>query len=100
MTLNGPTEEDPNYIADTGASPQDMQDQVAAYRSVITAFNEAVYAEGGFTCAWQRRACSAARVSAPSCSAPPCGSPPPSPPPSPCTSHTHPPPPPPRAPQG
>jgi hypothetical protein len=30
MTLNGPTEEDSHYIADTGASPQSMIDQVAA----------------------------------------------------------------------
>ncbi len=32
MTPNGPTEEDGNYIADTGASTQDMSDQVNAYR--------------------------------------------------------------------
>jgi hypothetical protein len=49
MTLNGPTEEDSNYIADTGASPEDMQAQVDAYRTTIVQFNEAVYAAGGFT---------------------------------------------------
>lgn len=49
MQPTGPTEEDPNYIADTGATPQQMQDQVDAYRTTITQFNEAVYAAGGFT---------------------------------------------------
>lgn len=49
MTMNGPTEEDPNYISDTGFSTQQMQDQVDAYRTTITQFNEAVYAAGGFT---------------------------------------------------
>lgn len=49
MTPDGPTEEDPNYIADTGASPADMAAQVAAYRTTITQFNEAVWAQGGFT---------------------------------------------------
>jgi hypothetical protein len=32
MTPNGPTEEDKNYIADTGASPDDMAAQVDAYQ--------------------------------------------------------------------
>ncbi len=32
MTIHGPTEEDGNYIADTGASTQDMIDQVNAYQ--------------------------------------------------------------------
>lgn len=49
MQLNGPTEEDSNYIADTGFSAQEMQDQVDAYRNTITQFNEAVYAAGAFT---------------------------------------------------
>ena len=49
MTPNGPTEEDSNYIADTGASVDDMTAQVAAYRESIVAFNEAVWAAGGFT---------------------------------------------------
>jgi hypothetical protein len=47
MTLNGPTEEDPNYIADTGFSAAEMQDQVDAYRATIAQFNEAVHAAGG-----------------------------------------------------
>ncbi len=49
MTLNGPTEEDSNYIADTGATPAEMTDQVAAYRETIAEFNVAVHAAGGFT---------------------------------------------------
>lgn len=49
MTLNGPTEEDPNYIADTGFTPAQMQDQVAAYRTTIAQFDVAVKAAGGFT---------------------------------------------------
>ena len=47
--MNGPTEEDSNYIADCGFSQQEMADQVAAYRTTITQFNEAVAANGGFT---------------------------------------------------
>ena len=50
MTINGPTEEDSNYIADTGASPADMQAQVDAYRATITQFNNAVWQNKGFTC--------------------------------------------------
>jgi len=49
MQMSGPTEEDSNYIADTGATTQDMQDQVLAYRETITQFNQAVAAKGGFT---------------------------------------------------
>ena len=49
MTLNGPTEEDSNYIADTGASAADMQAQVDAYRATIVQFNEAVQKAGIFT---------------------------------------------------
>ena len=49
MTNNGPTEEDPNYIADTGFSAAEMQDQVDAYRGTIAQFNEAVHDAGGFT---------------------------------------------------
>ena len=49
MTMNGPTEEDPNYIADCGFTTAQMQAQVDAYHTSITAFNEAVYANGGFT---------------------------------------------------
>jgi hypothetical protein len=36
MRLNGPTEEDRNYIADTGASTAEMKEQVAA--SVLFSF--------------------------------------------------------------
>jgi len=51
MTLNGPTEEDKNYIADTGASPQDMQDQVNAYRESMNQLISTVIPMGGFF--WQ-----------------------------------------------
>ena len=47
--MNGPSEEDPNYIADCGFSPAEMTDQVAAYRETINQFNQAVWANGGFT---------------------------------------------------
>lgn len=47
MTMNGPTEEDSNYIADCGFSTADMQAQVDAYHTTITQFDEAVYAAGG-----------------------------------------------------
>jgi hypothetical protein len=49
MGINGPSEEDSNYIADCGFSQQEMADQVAAYRETITQFNEAVFSNGGFT---------------------------------------------------
>ena len=49
MTMNGPTEEDPNYIADTGFSTAEMQAQVDAYHETITAFNEAVWNAHAFT---------------------------------------------------
>jgi len=49
MTMNGPTEEDPNYIADTGFSTAEMTDQVAAYRTTIAQFNQAVHDAGAFT---------------------------------------------------
>ena len=49
MTLNGPTEEDPNYIADTGFSPAEMSDQVEAYQETMRLFNQAVASNGGFT---------------------------------------------------
>eukprot|EP00040_Diaphanoeca_grandis_P027318 m.155154 g.155154 ORF g.155154 m.155154 type:complete len:642 (-) comp30927_c0_seq1:241-2166(-) len=51
MTPNGPTEEDKNYIADTGASPEDMAAQVAAYRESVLALKEKVIPMGGFW--WQ-----------------------------------------------
>lgn len=49
MTMNGPTEEDSNYIADCGFSQQEMADQVGAYRETINQFNQAVVKNGGFT---------------------------------------------------
>ena len=51
MTPNGPTEEDPNYIADTGASPSDMASQVAAYRASMNALIARVIPLGQFF--WQ-----------------------------------------------
>jgi hypothetical protein len=51
MTPNGPTEEDPNYIADTGASPADMAAQVAAYRTSMNALIARVIPMGQFF--WQ-----------------------------------------------
>ena len=51
MTPNGPTEEDPNYIADTGASPDDMAAQVAAYRTSMNALIARVIPMGQFF--WQ-----------------------------------------------
>lgn len=51
MTMSGPTEEDGNYIADTGASQQDMADQVAAYQESMAALVRATIANGGYY--WQ-----------------------------------------------
>ena len=51
MTMSGPTEEDSNYIADTGASTQDMQDQVAAYQASMNELIATVIPLGGFF--WQ-----------------------------------------------
>jgi hypothetical protein len=51
MTMNGPTEEDSNYIADTGASTADMQAQVDAYRQSIQELIGTVIPMGGFY--WQ-----------------------------------------------
>jgi len=51
MEMNGPTEEDPNYISDTGASTQDMQDQVDAYQASMVELIETVIPLGGFY--WQ-----------------------------------------------
>ncbi len=60
MTLNGPTEEDSHYIADTGASPQSMIDQVAAYRETMNELTAATIAQGGFY--WQLLDGSAAQL--------------------------------------
>ena len=51
MQLQGPTEEDRNYIADTGASPGDMAAQVQAYKDSMTALKKKVLPMGGFW--WQ-----------------------------------------------
>lgn len=49
MRPTGPTEEDKNFIADTGSSSQDMQDLVDGYQAMMDKYNEAVVAAGGFT---------------------------------------------------
>jgi hypothetical protein len=51
MGPSGPSEEDKNYIADTGADSQEMQEQVAAYRASIQALKDKVLPMGGFW--WQ-----------------------------------------------
>jgi hypothetical protein len=51
MHANGPTEEDRNFIADTGASPQEMKELVAAYQASMLALKKAVIPAGGFW--WQ-----------------------------------------------
>lgn len=51
MGLNGPSEEDPHYIEDTGAAPEDMQSQVDAYKESMTQLTRKVVAMGGFY--WQ-----------------------------------------------
>lgn len=51
MRSKGPTEEDRNYIADTGASPQEMKDQVAAYEASMLALKKKVVPMGGYW--WQ-----------------------------------------------
>jgi len=51
MTINGPTEEDRNYIADTGASHEDMQAQVDAYQETMLELKKKVVPMGGFW--WQ-----------------------------------------------
>ena len=51
MTPNGPTEEDRNYIADTGASKAEMSSQVDAYRTTMTALVKKVVPMGGYW--WQ-----------------------------------------------
>lgn len=51
MTLNGPTEEDKHFISDTGSTPQDMQEHVAAYRKNMAALADKVVPMGGWW--WQ-----------------------------------------------
>ena len=51
MHTTGPTEEDKNYIADTGASAESMAAQAAAYQASMLALTEKVLPIGGFW--WQ-----------------------------------------------
>lgn len=51
MTPHGPTEEDKNYIADTGASQEEIDEQVAAYQESILQLKKKVVPMGGFW--WQ-----------------------------------------------
>eukprot|EP00658_Telonema_sp_P-2_P021045 TRINITY_DN18350_c0_g1_i1.p2 TRINITY_DN18350_c0_g1~~TRINITY_DN18350_c0_g1_i1.p2 ORF type:complete len:446 (+),score=85.89 TRINITY_DN18350_c0_g1_i1:170-1507(+) len=51
MTLSGPTEEDTHYIADTGATPEEMAAQVEAYQESMQELIKAVIPQGGFW--WQ-----------------------------------------------
>lgn len=51
MKLTGPTEEDRNYIADTGASAADMQAQVDAYEESMEELKATLIPLGGFY--WQ-----------------------------------------------
>lgn len=48
MSVRGPSEENPNFIADTGSTPQDMQDHVAAYTANMARLTDAVVGAGGF----------------------------------------------------
>ena len=51
MTPHGPTEEDRNYIADTGSNATDMVTQVDAYKTTMTALVKKVVPMGGYW--WQ-----------------------------------------------
>ena len=51
MQLQGPTEEDTNFVADTNSSASEMQDHVMAYRRNMYNLAQAVVAKGGFW--WQ-----------------------------------------------
>ena len=48
MTSRGPSEEDHNYIADTGATRSDIAAQVGAYQASMLALKEKVLSLGGF----------------------------------------------------
>ena len=48
MTSRGPSEEDHNYIADTGANASDIAAQVGAYQASMLALREKVLSLGGF----------------------------------------------------
>jgi hypothetical protein len=51
MTMGGPTEESSYYIADTGASPEEIAEQVFAYRESMYQLTKKVVPMGGFW--WQ-----------------------------------------------
>ena len=51
MGMGGPSEEDKHYIEDTGASPQSMYEQVAAYKQSMYELTKKVVPMGGFW--WQ-----------------------------------------------
>jgi len=51
MTPHGPTEEDKNYIADTGVTQADVNTQVAAYKASMVALIKKVVPMGGYW--WQ-----------------------------------------------
>ena len=63
MTPHGPTEEDRNYMADTGADDADMQTQVAAYKTSMTALVKKVLPMGGYW--WQLMDGSGIKLAAP-----------------------------------
>eukprot|EP01050_Picozoa_sp_SAG11_P027781 SAG11_NODE_7169_length_1184_cov_1.329032_1_plen_237_part_00 len=48
MTSRGPSEEDHNYITDTGATATDIAAQVEAYKTSMLALKEKVLSLGGF----------------------------------------------------
>jgi hypothetical protein len=48
MTSRGPSEEDHNYIVDTGAKPSEIAAQVGAYQASMLALKEKVLSLGGF----------------------------------------------------
>lgn len=51
MSVGGPSEEDKNYIADTGASAESMMEQTNAYRTSMYELTKKVVPMGGFW--WQ-----------------------------------------------
>lgn len=48
MNIHGPSEEDRNYVADTGASPDEMSALVGAYKASMRALKEKALSMGGF----------------------------------------------------
>jgi len=63
MTPHGPTEEDGNYMADTGADAADMKTQVQAYRMSMTALVKKVLPMGGYW--WQLMDSGGAKLAGP-----------------------------------